>query len=66
MENDACEQAGGPPVRLKLRIDVDGRSRNIAGWPSPIVLNGMERIGIFEHQWTVPDTSAAVSATLIA
>jgi len=33
MENDACEQAGGPLVRLKLRVDVvDGRSRNIAGW----------------------------------
>ena len=32
MENDACEQAGGGLVRLKLRADVDGRSRNIAGW----------------------------------
>jgi hypothetical protein len=26
-ENDACEEAEGPPVRLKLRADVDGRSR---------------------------------------
>jgi hypothetical protein len=32
MENDASEQAGGPLARLKLRIDVDGRSRIIAGW----------------------------------
>jgi hypothetical protein len=31
-ENDVCEQAGGPLMRLKLRADVDGRSRNIAGW----------------------------------
>jgi len=36
MENDACEQAGGPLVRLKLRVDVDGRSRNIERHP-PIV-----------------------------
>ena len=31
---------------------------------APTVLTRIERIGIFEHQWTVPDTSAAVSATL--
>jgi hypothetical protein len=32
MKNDASEQAGGPLAWLKLRVDVDGRSRNIAGW----------------------------------
>jgi hypothetical protein len=32
VENDSREQAGGPLVRLKLRVDVDGRSTNIAGW----------------------------------
>jgi hypothetical protein len=64
-ENDTCEQAGGPLVRLKLRVDVDGeiQEHRRLGHP-PIVLNRIERIGIFEDQWTVPDTSAAVSATL--
>jgi len=32
MESDACQQAGGPLARLKLHVDVDGKSRNIARW----------------------------------
>jgi hypothetical protein len=31
-EKDGCKQAGGSLVRLKLRVDVDERSRIIAGW----------------------------------
>src|SRR6516162_7287975 len=53
--------AGAAETSRRCRWEVQENRR--LGHP-PVVLNRIERIGIFEHQWTVPDTSAAVSATL--
>jgi hypothetical protein len=57
VENDACEQARGPRVQLKKGADVrwEGPETSAAG-PSSTVLNRIERILIFGHRWTFPDS----------
>jgi hypothetical protein len=60
----ACEQAGGPLVRTETAHRCRREVREHRWLGHPTVLNGIERVGIFGHQWTVPRYQRGRSATL--